>query len=177
MFILKKGCEGSSKSPDPIFKGLALCHRTCMQKKEGFRRRRCIAGAVSATMLASQPSKNKMKRNTQPTFHRIALHFSVCSKHTTAWRQAILCGSSLKFYVCTNVTCHLFSNILIPVFAKERQNYKFGSSYRRGPKRTGRPCTISTNDILGLTLWCLESSGRRRQLSESDLCTCSDFRK
>lgn len=120
----------------------------------------CAGVAVTAIVAA----RKKQKRNRQPTFHRNALHHPLCSTHTTAWRQILSCGSSSDFLVSINVDRHVFFDKLLPVFETERQKYKFGSPYWNGPKKTGRSCSINTEDILGLVLWCLKSSARRRQL-------------
>lgn len=131
--------------------------------------RRRIVGAVSyaaaaMAIVAVECERVKKRRRVKATFHRCALHSPLCSIHTTAWRQLLSCGTSSDFLIAVNLDRHVFFDIVLPVFITARTAYRYGSPYRRGPKTTGRPCSIITEDILELVLWGLKSSARRINL-------------
>lgn len=120
--------------------------------------------AASLASLASAAENETPRRRPQPHFHRAALLSPIHSASTTAWRQILTSGSSSDFIAAINFDRRVFFDTLLPIFAEERYKVSFGSPYRQGPKIRGRPCSVSTEDILGLTLWRLKSCGRQNQL-------------
>lgn len=114
--------------------------------------------------LASALEEDSPPRGPQQHFHRTALICLRTSPSITAWHQLLSAGSSSNFIPALNFDKRVFFETLLPLFAKKRQNLSFGSPYRRAPKSRGQPSSVSTEDVLGLTLWRLKSSERQSQL-------------
>lgn len=136
-----------------------------------YRRLAAVAAAASSfgiCALAIRRRKRairKPQRALQPRYRRAALLPPISSRHTTAWRQILSCGTSSDFLVTLNLDRSTALEVLLPLFEQRRPSVNFGSPYRRGIKRRGRNCTVTSIDILGLVLCYLKSSCRQMALS------------
>lgn len=99
--------------------------------------------ATCAAFLASFASaleEDSPSRGPQPHFHQTTLICPLTSPSTTAWRQVLSSWSSSAFIAALNFDRKVYFETLLTLFAEERQQLLFGSSYRCAPKNGERPC-------------------------------------
>lgn len=82
----------------------------------------------------------------------------------TPRQKLLLWGTSSDFSISPNVDRHCAIGVLLPPFEYARKEGNFENSYHEGPKLPGRKSTVSSVDLLGLSLWSIKSSSRQYSL-------------
>lgn len=77
----------------------------------------------------------------------------------TPWRRIMNHGIDDDFVLSFNITRASFYNDLLPAFQLERSTTNFGSPYSAAPKHSGRKSTVTSADLLALSLHYLRTKG------------------
>ena len=122
-----------------------------------------VCSAALAVMLIvvqkhHQGIRRRQCRSRKPAkYRRLALLRPVQTSLSIPWNQILSCGTDDDFLLSTNFTKDILLHRLLPIFEEKRQLYRFGSPFRRGPKKTGRNPLLKTVDLLGLSLWYIKT--------------------
>jgi len=113
--------------------------------------------ALATCAAAAAAKKAKTKTRVVPKYHREAIPRPLFGVHSTPWSRILTFGRNSDFIVTINITKHLLTTQILPLFETARAQVNGGSPYRATRSNRGRRPQLLSIDILGLALYYLKS--------------------